>query len=201
MGGLPPLIKPSTLADAACELRGSTTSPNRSFSVPTGATWLCCRAMSCGRTQRSDGGTPISSLVFNTAPGSRIATACHSRHIRLRACSSSSVYKPWSSKTICTPWFGVRVEKVIKRFDTHPLFFFVPLAFAMASLCRRTSMFPGCGSPCTNPWHSRVRAKVSARASAAALGSIPAALRPGPSSIFAPRINSIVNTLSVVRFQ
>ena len=62
-------------------------------------------------------------------------------------------------------------------------------------------MFPGCGSPCTNPWHSSVRAKVSASASAASRGSTPAALSAGPSSILAPRTNSIVSTFPVVSGQ
>mmetsp|Transcript_8693 Transcript_8693/g.35201 ORF Transcript_8693/g.35201 Transcript_8693/m.35201 type:complete len:248 (+) Transcript_8693:1026-1769(+) len=62
-------------------------------------------------------------------------------------------------------------------------------------------MLPGCGSPCTNPWHASILANVSASAEAAAAGSIPARLSPGPSSTFTPRTYSMVSTRPVVRDQ
>ena len=96
MGGLPPRIRPSTRAAAASfdlALIGMPFS-FRSLFVPMGDTWLACLAMSCGRTQRRDSGTPISDDTARTKVGSRIATACHSRHMRRRSCSVSSVYSP-----------------------------------------------------------------------------------------------------------
>ena len=89
-------IRPSTRAAAASFDLALVGMPFsfRSLFVPMGDTWLVCLAMSCGRTQRRDSGTPISDDTARTRVGSRIATACHSRHMRRRSGSVSSVYSP-----------------------------------------------------------------------------------------------------------
>ena len=149
-----------------------------------GLTLLVCLAISWGRIHCKLFGTPISSLTARTFAGSLIATACHSLHMRLRSASSSSVYSPWSSRTIWT--LPVSSPRRLPNGHHRRL---PPNTVGSAGLmtadprslpptdpspgCRRMSMLPGCGSPCTNPWHASMRANVSARADAAAAGSIP----------------------------
>eukprot|EP00982_Pelagococcus_subviridis_P004864 29380-Pelagococcus_subviridis.AAC.26 len=177
-------------------------------------TWLVCLAINCGNTHCSERGTPMASDAARTLPGFRIATACHRRHIRTRSDSSSSVYRPWSRRTIWTsspprpprnrPRRVVVVVAVVVAAappPTSPPRPPLPPPLSRFFGCLLTIMFPGCGSPCTNPWHASMRANVSASASAAAVGSIPAALNPGPSSTLTPRTYSIVNTRGVVSDQ
>ena len=106
-GGRPPRTRPSTRACAASADRGfaDAGSPPGASALPDspppiGLTLLVCLAISWGRIHCSDFGTPIFSLTPRTRSGSRIATACHSSHMRTRSRSLSSVYSPWSSRTI-----------------------------------------------------------------------------------------------------
>ena len=190
-GGRPPRTRPSTRACAASADRGlaAAGSPPGASALPVspppmGLTLLVCLAISWGRIHCKLFGTPISSLTARTFAGSLIATACHSLHMRLRSASSSSVYSPWSSRTIWTLPVSSPRRLPNGHHQRRP-----PSTFGSAGLmtadprslpptdpspgCRRMSMLPGCGSPCTNPWHASMRANVSARAEAAAAGSIP----------------------------